>query len=106
MRKSGADIIASSKTPDGVEKRKAAAAAVAARGGPTAADLEEIPELTDEQLANMRPVREFWEHFKARKKLISLRVDKDVMSWFESTGEGYRKRMNDALREHMQRHIK
>ena len=35
------------------------------------------------------------------KKLITLRLDEEVIEWFRSGGEGYQTRMNDALRSHM-----
>ena len=71
---------------------------LARKGDPSAADLEEMPELTDEQLANLRPVSEFW---KVRKKQVTLRVDADVLAWFQQSGQGYLTRMNDALRRTM-----
>ena len=94
VRKSAADIKVWAKTPEAAAQR----AAVKARGGPTAADLEDMPELTDEQLANLKPAAEFW---KARKKQITLRVDADVLDWFQQSGEGYLTRMNEALRRAM-----
>jgi uncharacterized protein (DUF4415 family) len=35
------------------------------------------------------------------KKLLSLRLDKDVVEWFRATGPGYQTRMNAALRAYM-----
>ena len=65
--------------------------------GPTAADLKQVPPLSNEQLATARPLSE-WKKEKERKQLISLRIDSDVLAWFRSTGNGYQARMNEALR--------
>lgn len=74
----------------------------------------ENPELTDEQLANMRPFREVFpdmvEAIEAMrrqrgrpplerpKKAISIRLDQDVIDKFKATGSGWQSRMNDVLR--------
>lgn len=36
------------------------------------------------------------------KKLLSLRLDPDVVEWFRAQGPGYQTRMNDVLRAYMQ----
>jgi uncharacterized protein (DUF4415 family) len=36
------------------------------------------------------------------KKLLSLRIDPDVIDWFRSQGPGYQTRMNAVLRRYMQ----
>ncbi len=36
------------------------------------------------------------------KKLVSLRLDADVVDWFRSTGAGYQTRMNAVLRSFME----
>ena len=61
-------------------------------------DYSDLPPATPEQLARMIPAREFW---KARKKQVTLRVDADVLAWFQGSGPGYLTRMNDALRRVM-----
>ena len=35
------------------------------------------------------------------KKLLSLRLDQDVVDWFKATGPGYQTRMNAALRAYV-----
>lgn len=79
-----------------------------------AADIDS-PELTDEELANMRPAREVLppEFFDAidemrrtrgrppvekPKKLVTLRLDQDVIEKFQKTGKQWRSKMNDALK--------
>ena len=36
------------------------------------------------------------------KKLVSLRIDKDVLDYFRATGKGYQTRMNAVLRAYME----
>lgn len=38
----------------------------------------------------------------ARKALLSLRIDSDVVEWFKSQGSGYQSRMNALLRAYME----
>ncbi|WP_233495495.1 BrnA antitoxin family protein [Rhodosalinus halophilus] len=38
----------------------------------------------------------------APKKLVSLRIDKDVLDYFRATGKGYQTRMNAVLRAYME----
>lgn len=35
------------------------------------------------------------------KKLLSLRLDQEVVDWFKATGPGYQTRMNAALRAYV-----
>lgn len=71
----------------------------------------EIPELTAEELATMRPAREALppEVFEAlpsrvgrpkaekRKQLVTLRLDPEVVEAFKSTGPGWQTRINSIL---------
>lgn len=68
------------------------------------------PEITDEQFAQMRPFAEVFPEMAASlrrmrgrqkaptKRLISLRLDQDVIEGFKATGPGWQARMNAALR--------
>lgn len=69
------------------------------------------PELTDEQLARLRPTREVLtpEQFAAvtgrgrpraeqPKVPVTIRLDADVVEAFKATGRGWQTRMNDTLR--------
>lgn len=38
------------------------------------------------------------------KDNVSLRVDRDVLAWFRSTGKGFHTRMNAVLRAYMEAH--
>lgn len=79
-------------------------------------DAVDSPELTDTELAKMRPAKEVLppaffeameEHRKARgrpalahpKKQVTLRLDEDVIARFRESGKGWQGRMNEALRK-------
>ena len=71
------------------------------------------PPLTDEQWRRMRPAHEVSPRLVARqlrrergrpksdttKEQITLRLDRDVLEKFRSTGEGWQSRINAALRK-------
>ena len=80
----------------------------------TQEDWDEVcdtPELTDEQLAQLRPAAEVLPELVAAmtrrrgaqkaptKALFSLRIDRDVLEAYRSSGPGWQGRMNDALRK-------
>lgn len=58
-------------------------------------DTSEVAELDDS----------FWAQAEMgsplRKRLISLRLDSDVIDWFKSQGPSYQTRMNQVLRAYM-----
>jgi uncharacterized protein (DUF4415 family) len=68
-------------------------------------------ELTDEDFARMRPAEEVVPQIVAAyrrtrgkqrapvKKLVSLRLDPDVVAHFRATGAGWQGRINEALRK-------
>jgi uncharacterized protein (DUF4415 family) len=63
-------------------------------------DFSDAPELTPEMFAHaivrrgLKPV--------ARKKLLTLRIDSDVVEWYRSQGSGYQTRINALLRAYME----
>jgi uncharacterized protein (DUF4415 family) len=71
------------------------------------------PPLTDEQLRRMRPAYQVSPQLVARqlrrergrpksavtKQQVTLRIDRDVLDKFRSTGDGWQRRINDALRK-------
>ena len=63
-------------------------------------DYSDIPELNDS----------FWNNAKIEypenKKPITLRVDRDILEWFKSTGKGYQTRINAILRSYVEAHKK
>jgi uncharacterized protein (DUF4415 family) len=42
--------------------------------------------------------------YRPIKRPLSLRVDADIIDWFQRQGRGYQTRMNSALREYVERH--
>jgi uncharacterized protein (DUF4415 family) len=69
------------------------AAARQAAGDDSHINFEDIPRLTDEQLANMVRLRDA----RPRKVAVSVRLDPQVLSWLRSKGEGHLTRINDIL---------
>jgi uncharacterized protein (DUF4415 family) len=63
-----------------------------AAGDDSHVNLEDIPSLTDEQLANMVRLRDV-----RRKVAVSVRLDPRVLDWLRSKGEGHLTRINDIL---------
>jgi uncharacterized protein (DUF4415 family) len=61
-------------------------------------DTSEMPEITNwsegVRSALFRPI----------KKPLSLRIDADIIDWFQKQGTGYQTRMNTALREYVKQH--
>jgi len=41
--------------------------------------------------------------FRPIKKPITLRIDADILAWFQKKGRGYQTRINEALRKVMMR---
>jgi uncharacterized protein (DUF4415 family) len=77
-------------------------------------DAVDSPPLTAEFMSKMRPTRErnprlieAYRKFKRGrgpqkapvKKLVSLRLDQDVLEHFQADGEGWQTRLNEALRK-------
>ena len=72
-----------------------------------AEEYEDIPELTDEfferaeyRIGN-RLIRRGRPHLDHPKKLVSLRLDQDVIEQFRASGPGWQSRINAALRAHL-----
>ena len=67
-------------------------------------DYSDIPEMTDEQLAQLQPshLRNL-ANFRPIKKKISIYVDADVLEHYKSKGKGYQTKINRVLRESMLR---
>lgn len=74
----------------------------------------DIPELTDEEFARMRPAHEVLPGFpfpkprrgpqKTPTKLqATVRFDRDVIEYFRGTGPGWQTRMNETLRREVER---
>lgn len=65
-------------------------------------DTSDIPPLTPEMFAKavvkngLKP--------KYTKAQLTIRVDKDVLTWFKSRGRGYQTQINSLLRAYMEAH--
>ncbi len=65
-------------------------------------DFSDIPEVPPEMFARgivrrgLKPV--------VRKKQLTLRVDGDVVEWYQKQGPGYQTRINSLLRAYMEEH--
>jgi uncharacterized protein (DUF4415 family) len=65
-------------------------------------DFSDAPELTSEQLAQLKPSHyRNMANYKPIKKTVNVRLDADVIEWLQSAGKGYQTRMNAILREAM-----
>lgn len=79
----------------------------------TAADYEEIPELTDDELDRaeyaigevvIRPMRGTLTkpgrpRMPSPKQSVHLRLSPDVLAWFRKTGPGWQTRIDETLRK-------
>jgi len=65
---------------------------------------EEIEQTSPPELLDLPP--DFWDDaevvYPPAKEAISLRVDRDVLTWFREHGPKYQTRMNAVLRSYMQ----
>ena len=61
-------------------------------------DTTDMPPITDWSKAVRGPF------YRPIKRPLSLRVDADIIDWFQRQGQGYQTRMNFALREYIERH--
>jgi uncharacterized protein (DUF4415 family) len=79
-------------------------------------DSVDSPELTDEELAGLRPMKEalpdlyaaIQEEIRKRgpvktKEAISIRLDMDLVARLRASGPGWQSRVNDALREWLEK---
>ena len=57
-------------------------------------NLKDAPELTNENFENG-----YFKYFRPPKKIVSVRIDIDNLSWLQSVGKkDYQTRLNNALR--------
>jgi uncharacterized protein (DUF4415 family) len=66
----------------------------------TEIDFSDAPEITPEMFA--KAVVKHGLKPGPSKKLLTLRVDDDVLAWFKSQGRGYQTRINTLLRAYME----
>lgn len=65
-------------------------------------DFSDIPPLSDEFWKN---AKRFGDIYRPQKKQITVRLDADVLDWLKSSGKGYQTRLNDILRNEMQKQL-
>jgi uncharacterized protein (DUF4415 family) len=65
-------------------------------------------QLTDAQLAAMVPMRSLKGRPKSEKKklLLSVRYSPEVVAYFKATGDGWQTRMDEVLRDYVDRESK
>jgi uncharacterized protein (DUF4415 family) len=75
------------------------------------AELDALAAMPESEIdsTDMPPITD-WSHavrgpfYRPIKRPLSLRVDADILDWFQRQGQGYQTRMNSALREYVERH--
>jgi uncharacterized protein (DUF4415 family) len=75
------------------------------------AELDALAAMPDSEIdtTDMPPIKDFTNavrggFFRPIKRPLSLRLDADIIDWFQRQGQGYQTRMNSALREYVDRH--
>jgi len=69
-----------------------------------AIDFSDIPEMSDEDW-NKGPIY-IGLHYRPGKKSVTIRLDKDMVSWFKKQGKGWQTKMNWVLRLYFASHRK
>ena len=77
------------------------------------AELDALAAMPESEIdtSDMPPITD-WSHsvrgplYRPIKRPLSLRLDADIIDWFQRQGQGYQTRMNIALREYVERHRK
>ena len=72
-------------------------------------DYSDIPPLTEEQLAAMRPLKEVFPEWFPPQVRVTLGIDADIVAWFKEQiqqvgGGNYQSLMNRALRTYVDSH--
>ena len=77
------------------------------------AELDALAEMPESEIdtTEMPPIADWSEAvrgalYRPVKKPLSLRLDADVIAWFQQQGQGYQTRINLALREYIATHSK
>jgi len=73
---------------------------------------DDAPELTDDEIRELRPARELFEELgipmpipRGRPKLeqpkqsVTIRIDAEIVDYYKEAGPGWQTRMNEDLRE-------
>lgn len=59
----------------------------------------DIPEFTEEQLAEFHPVNPEYFRITPKKQTICIKIDSDVLCALKAEGKGYQTRINAILRK-------
>jgi uncharacterized protein (DUF4415 family) len=62
-------------------------------------DFSDCPELTDEQLARMKPRHP--EYFIREKEPVQINLEASILAWLKASSEDYETRINELLRQAM-----
>ena len=62
-------------------------------------DFSDVPMATPEMLAKAIQVKRGRPLKENKKKQLNLRIDSDIVDFFQKTGAGWQTRMNDSLRQ-------
>ncbi len=65
-----------------------------------------IRAMAEEPRRSFRTIEDVLGLYKPRKRLVTLRLDADVVEWFKRDGPGYQTRINRSLREVMRHEMK
>ena len=60
---------------------------------------EDIPEFSEKQLEQFRPVNPQYFNITPKKKTICIKIDADILDAIKKDGPGYQTRINNILRE-------
>jgi len=66
-------------------------------------DLSDIPEMTEEQLSELKPSHlRNPDNYRPIKKKICMYIDADILEWYKFDGKrGYQTKINQVLRQNM-----
>ncbi len=98
------EIIIDPKNPPPLKAEQKEMATKLANMPDSEIDLSDIPEADNKGWKRGNP---FFtpENYRPKKKLVSMRIDGDVLDWLKSTGKGYQTRVNELLRQEMMKSL-
>ncbi len=77
-------------------------------GEKTAKELEKMADSAIDYTDSPELNEDFWKYAKlfrpAHKKMVSLRLDEEILEWFKAQGAGYQSSINAVLRAYVEAH--
>ena len=67
-------------------------------------DFSDIPELSDERIVQMKPSHLVNKNMWPPKKMLSIRIDADLLESLRASGKGWQTRLNDWIRNGVSSH--